>query len=156
MADAGKARKTANGASLPLITDGDTSAGAEENFSWELVDHSPHPDEAESSATIPWVLRGPADSLPKARQTLEAAIEAASKPFATGYLILPDPRAYRLVVGTGGSTISRIRKQTGTKIMVPKEQAQGEAIEIVGPTEGVQEAKAQILEIVSKSGGRRF
>ncbi|KAF2741839.1 hypothetical protein M011DRAFT_472723 [Sporormia fimetaria CBS 119925] len=150
--DAGKARKGANGGALPLITDEDADGGAEEKYSWEIVDHNPS-EGADTSATIPWILRGPADSLPRARQALETAIAAASKPNSTGYLILPDPRSYRLVVGPGGSTINEIRKKTGTKLQVPRNQAQGEAIEIVGDKEGVEEAKRLVLEAVKRGGG---
>jgi rRNA processing protein Krr1/Pno1 len=96
-AEAGRARKGANGA-LPLITD-DATGGADEH-SWELVDSNAPEEGTDLSATIPWVLRGPADSLPKARSRLEAAIEAASKPSSTGYLILPDPRSYKYVLST--------------------------------------------------------
>lgn len=149
--EAGKARKGANGGALPLITDDDTTSGAEEKYSWELVDGNPT-DDVDTSATIPWVLRGPADNLPRAKQTLQAAIEAASKPSSTGYLILPDPRSYRLVVGPGGSTINNIRKKTGTKVQVPRDQAQGEAIEITGPKDGCEDARKMILDIISRGG----
>ena len=91
-AEAGRSRKGANGA-LPLITD-DATSGADEH-SWEIVDNNAPEEGADLSATIPWVIRGPAENLPKARSKLEAAIEAASKPSSTGYLILPDPRSYR-------------------------------------------------------------
>ncbi|KAF2275343.1 uncharacterized protein EI97DRAFT_501939 [Westerdykella ornata] len=151
VSEAGKARKTANGGSLPLITDEDAGSGAEERYSWEIIDHNPA-DAEDTSATIPWILRGPAENLPRAKQALEKAIENASKPKSTGYLILPDPRSYRLVVGPGGSTINSIRKKTGTNVQVPRNQAQGEAIEISGPKEGVEEARKMILEIVNKGG----
>lgn len=151
-AEGGKARKSANGASLPLITDDDAESGAEK-YSWEIVDLNPA--EGDSSETIPWVLRGPADSLPQAKKKLEAAIEAASKPKSTGYLILPDPRSYRLVVGPGGSTINGIRRKTGTNVFVPRDQAQGEAIEITGPKEGVEQARQLILEAVAKGNNGR-
>ncbi|KAF1829514.1 hypothetical protein BDW02DRAFT_573897 [Decorospora gaudefroyi] len=152
--EAGKARKGANGA-LPLITD-DATSGADEH-SWEIVDNNAPEEGADLSATIPWILRGPTESLPKARQRLEAAIEAASKPSSTGYLILPDPRSYRLVVGPGGATINDLRKKTGTKIQVPRDQAKDEAIEIVGTKDGCEEARQMILDIVAKggNGGRR-
>ncbi|KAH6629166.1 hypothetical protein C7974DRAFT_463297 [Boeremia exigua] len=151
--EAGKSRKGANGA-LPLITD-DATSGADEH-SWELVDNNAVPDGTDTSATIPWILRGPADALPKARAQLEDAIKAAAKPSATGYLILPDPRSYRLVVGSGGSTINSLRKETGTKIQVPRDQAKDEAIEIVGSREGCEKARQLILEIISKgANGRR-
>ncbi|KAJ4349631.1 uncharacterized protein N0V89_008247 [Didymosphaeria variabile] len=144
----GKARKGTNGA-LPLITD-DTTGGADAH-SWEIVENNPAA-EGDTSATIPWILRGPADNILKARQVLEKAIEAASKPSAHGYLILPDPRSYRLVVGAGGSTINSIRKKTGTKVQVPRDQAKDEAIEIVGSKQGCEEARDMILDIVSRGG----
>jgi predicted PilT family ATPase len=150
--EAGKARKGANGA-LPLITD-DATSGAEEH-SWELIDNNAVPEGTDTSATIPWILRGPAENLPKARQQLQDAIKAASKPSSTGYLILPDPRSYRLVVGAGGSTINNLRKETGTKIQVPRDQAKDEAIEIVGSREGCDKAREMILEIIAKGGNGR-
>jgi polyribonucleotide nucleotidyltransferase len=155
VAEGGKARKGANG-DLPLITDDDTAAGAE-SHSWEIVDNNAVDDSADTSATIPWVLRGNVENLPKARQVLQSAIENASKPSSTGYLILPDPRSYRLVVGPGGATIDSIRKKTGTKVQVPRDQAKDEAIEIVGTADGCEQARQLILEIISRggNGGRR-
>jgi hypothetical protein len=76
-----------------LITD-DATTDADEH-SWEIVDNNAPEEGADLSATIPWILRGPTENLPKARQRLEEAIKAASKPSSTGYLILPDPRSYR-------------------------------------------------------------
>lgn len=63
----------------------------------------------------------------------------------------------RLVVGSGGSTINELRKKTGTKIQVPRDQAKDEAIEIVGTKEGCEQARQLILDIVSKggNGGRK-
>lgn len=154
--EAGKARKGANGA-LPLITD-DATTGADEH-SWEIIDNNAVEEGTDTSATIPWILRGPTENIPKARQQLEEAIKAASKPSSTGYLILPDPRSYRLVVGSGGSTINTLRKETGTKIQVPRDQAKDEAIEITGTREGCEQARQMILDIIAKGGnggrGRR-
>ncbi|XPS73217.1 hypothetical protein M3J09_005368 [Ascochyta lentis] len=147
--EAGKSRKGANGA-LPLITD-DATSGADEH-SWEIVDNNAVEEGTDTSATIPWILRGPSENIPKARQQLEEAIKAASKPSSTGFLILPDPRSYRLVVGSGGSTINNLRKETGTKIQVPRDQAKDEAIEITGTREGCEQARQLILDIISKGG----
>ncbi|KAF1981972.1 hypothetical protein K402DRAFT_467116 [Aulographum hederae CBS 113979] len=143
---AGAPRARTNGGALPLITD-DASA---DTHSWELVDASDSASQEEG--TIPWILRGNADNLAKARAQLEKALQAAQKPNCTGYLILPDPKTYRFVIGPGGSQINAIRKETGTKVQVPRDQAQGEAIEIVGPKDGVEKAKNIILELVSKPG----
>lgn len=132
------------GGALPLITD--DAAASNDNHSWEL--HSLHADAPEGD--IPWVISGSsAEEVDKARARLEAALAEAGKQDTTGYLILPDPRAYRLVIGPGGTEINRIRKETGTKINVPRAQSAGEAIEITGTQEGVESARDIILGIVS-------
>ena len=68
-----------------------------------------------------------------------------------GFLILPDPRAYRHVIGPGGSEINRLRKSTGTQIQVPRDQSKGEAIVITGEKAGVEEARDLILEIATNN-----
>ncbi|KAL2354865.1 hypothetical protein BJ546DRAFT_1048155 [Cryomyces antarcticus] len=134
------------GGSLPLITDDAATSAA--NFSWELHDASASAAES-GDGDIPWILRGPnAESVAKAKSALERALQDAEKHTHTGFLILPDPRAYRLVVGPGGSQINAIRKQTGSKVSVPRDQARGEAIEIAGSREGCEEAKEIILNLV--------
>lgn len=145
-----RGRSGANGTSLPLITD-DPSATDKDNFSWEIVDDS---DEASAPAgDIPWILSGNTENVSKAKALLQKAIDGSKKPLATGYLILPDPKTYRLVIGPGGSQINSIRKKTNCKIDVPKNQAAGEAIEIKGPKDGLEQAKDLILEAV-KGGSR--
>lgn len=142
------------GADLPLITDDRDNA---DNFSWELVDSN---DENGEEGEIPWILRGPPENVIRARAILQKALEQAQQQSAVGYLILPDPRTYRYVVGQGGSQINSIRRQTGCRITVPRDQAKGEAIEILGSRDGVKEAKDIILEVVKNgsnggNGGRR-
>jgi predicted PilT family ATPase len=147
-----ESRSTANGpSSLPLITD--DPSDSVETHSWKVVDNTPATGEATQPATIPWVLSGSNDNVAKAKTALEKAMNAASEHSATGYLILPDPKTYRFVVGQGGSQINTIRKQTGCRINVPKSQARGEAVEVKGSKEGVEEAKDLILEAV-RAGGR--
>lgn len=150
-------RSQANGAeALPLITDDQSSGG---KHSWVVVDFNA---EGKEEGDIPWILRGSSENVAKARTILERAIEQAQaqQQSSTGYLVLPDPRTYRYIVGQGGSQINSIRKQTGCKITVPRDQAKGEAIEIVGSREGVEHAKDIILDVVQNggnggNGGRR-
>jgi len=143
-----------NGGALPLITDDEDAAADAHTFN--IVDLSDSNLEGE----IPWVLRGPPDNLSKAKAQLAAAIEQALTNTTTGYLVLPDPRTYRYVIGQGGSKVNSIRKATGCKITVPRDQAAGEAIEIVGSAEGVEKAKDLILKAVkdgsanSNGGGK--
>ena len=145
-----KARSRVNGgASLPLITDDQDDANS---HSWEVVDSNADSGDA---GEIPWILRGSPENVARARTILQKALDQAQQQSSTGYLILPDPRTYRFVVGQGGSQINAIRKQTGCKITVPRDQAKGEAIEIQGSKDGVQQAKDIILDVVrnGSSGG---
>ncbi|EAW11303.1 putative RNA binding effector protein Scp160 [Aspergillus clavatus NRRL 1] len=142
-----ESRATTSGASsLPLITD--EPSDSIETHSWKTVEHGAAASDPTRPATIPWVLIGSGDNVARAKSALEKAISAASQQSATGYLILPDPKTYRFVVGQGGSQINAIRKQTGCRINVPKDQARGEAIEIKGSPEGLEKAKEMILEAV--------
>jgi polyribonucleotide nucleotidyltransferase len=135
----------ANGA-LPLITD-DTAASAD-LFSWTVVNTA----DSSTEGDIPWVLRGAPENLVTAKATLLAAIDQASKNSHAGYLVLPDPRTYRYVIGQGGSKVNSIRKATGCKITVPRDQARDEAIEILGSAEGVEKAKELVLNAVKEGG----
>ncbi|SPQ23207.1 a8852464-1541-4619-8e94-c6269f546201 [Thermothielavioides terrestris] len=138
------ANTRANGGALPLITDeADAVADA---HSWKLVEQQTSAEEG----NIPWVLRGAPENVEKAKKAIEAALEQASKNNTTGYLILPDPRTYRFVIGQGGSKVNAIRKQSGCRINVPRDQSQGEAIEIVGSRDGVEKAKELILAAVKE------
>ena len=144
-------RAQGNGnASMPLITDDPNSALA---HTFTLVENGPASTE---EGTIPWILKGTPDSIAKARSALERALKAAETEGSqcTGYLVLPDPKTYRFVVGHGGSKINEIRKQTGCKITVPRDQREGSAIEIAGSKEGVEQARDIILETVGNSGRR--
>lgn len=143
-------RAQVNGsASLPLITDDQDSI---DNHSWEVVDGGENVEEGD----IPWVLRGSPESVAKARAMLEKAIEQAKsqQSQSIGYLVLPDPKTYRFIIGQGGSQINAIRKETGCRITVPRDQSQGSAIEIVGAKEGVERARDIILDVV-QNGSRR-
>jgi len=144
------AKPKANGAALPLITD---DPDALDNHVWDVVDH----DEGKSEeGDIPWVLRGSPENVERARAALDKAMEQAQRQTpgitATGFLILPDPRTHRFIIGAGGNQINTIRKQTGCKITVPKTQAKGEPIEIVGSRDGVEQAKDIILDVVQNGG----
>ncbi|MCJ1351064.1 MAG: hypothetical protein MMC33_001046 [Icmadophila ericetorum] len=138
--------RPSDGDTLPLITDDPDSKG---KFSWEVIDSGAGNGEV---GDIPWVLRGSPEDVAKARARVQKLLDQARKHSATGYLVLPDPRTYRYIIGTGGSKISEIRKRTGCKITVPRDGAKGEPIEIVGSREGVEEAKEIILEVVENGG----
>jgi rRNA processing protein Krr1/Pno1 len=136
-----------NGGSLPLITD-DADANTDAH-SWKVVKTTSGED-----GDIPWVLRGSPENVAKAKELIQKALEQAEKQDATGYLILPDPRTYRHVIGPSGSKVNSIRKQSNCKIQVPRDQAKDEAIEIIGTAEGVEIAKDLILAAVREGVNR--
>ncbi|KAL2168702.1 hypothetical protein VTG60DRAFT_6928 [Thermothelomyces hinnuleus] len=138
----------ANGGSLPLITD-DEDAIADAH-SWKVVEQA-----STEEGDIPWVLRGSPENIEKAKNAIQSALDQANKQNATGYLVLPDPKTYRFVIGQGGSKVNSIRKQSGCKITVPRDQTQGDAIEIVGTKEGVEKARELILAAVKEGLGSR-
>lgn len=125
---------------MPLITDEDTT----DAHQFKTSSLSGGNDDGE----IPWVLRGSPEGIAKAKAVLAAAIEQASKNDTIGHLTLPDPSTYRYVIGQGGSKVNSIRKATGAKITVPRDQAAGQPIEIIGSAEGVEKARQLILKAV--------
>ena len=140
-------------ASMPLITDAtiDTSAlDPHEHHTWTVVNHVTAT--GDDDPTIPWVLKGSdAEKLAEARRQLESAMAAAEQS-RTGFLVLPDPSMCRYVIGPAGSTVNKIRKDTGCKIDVPKQGDGTEAIEIKGTSEAIEQARQLILEAITRSG----
>ncbi|KAF3933682.1 Vigilin [Dactylella cylindrospora] len=141
-------RKRAEGAALPLITDEPSEISSA--ISWEVVDNSTADD-----GEVTWNLRGATEDIAKAAEELKRLIDDEGDKTTTGYLFLPDPSKYRYVVGPGGSQVNSIRRETGCKITIPKEQSD-EAIVIKGSKEGVEQAKQIIVGLVQggNSGGR--
>lgn len=139
-----KAKKpAANPAPLPLISDEQDEEADTHTF--HTVASAPE----ELDGDIPWVLRGPdAAGVAKAKAAIAAALEQAQNTTTTGYLILPDPRLYRYVIGQGGNKVNAIRQQSGCNIDVPKSGDAREAIEITGSEEGVQRARELIIKAV--------
>ncbi|TFB00548.1 Vigilin 1 [Trichoderma ghanense] len=126
---------------LPLITD-DADAAADVH-SWKVVSL-----ESGEEGEIPWILRGTPENVAKAKELILKNQAQAKANDATGYLILPDPRTYRFVIGPNGSKVKSIRSQSNCQIQVPRDQAKDEAIEILGTREGVEKAKDLILAAV--------
>lgn len=148
------AAKRSNNTAAPLITD-DPADTASHSFDIILLG-----DPSDQSGEIPWLLV-PSQSvqeaqLAEAQRQIEAAIAAASEPRHCGYLRLADPNLHRRIIGQGGKTINRIRKESGCDIQVPggaRSQNNGDEITILGPEEGVILAKDMILDILGGLDG---
>ncbi|KAL6249693.1 hypothetical protein RBB50_003548 [Rhinocladiella similis] len=152
----GSRARTTNG-DMPLITD----QPGEASHSWDIVSNQSalNGDDGE----IPWVLVSQKpdaqDVVEKAKQKIQSSLDKAKEPQFTGYLILPDPRLHRHIIGRGGSTINSIRNQSGCDIQVPKHNTgkseEGEAITIVGKEDGVISARDLILEEIKRAQAGR-
>lgn len=139
--------RATNGA-MPLITD-DPEATADAH-SWVIVDNA-----SSEEGDIPWVLKGSPEGIERVKKAIAAALEHAKKNTSTGYLTLPDPTTYRHVIGSGGSKVNSIRKQSGCKINVPRNQNRDEPIEVLGSREGCEMAKQLILDAVREGQAGR-
>lgn len=126
--------------SAPLITD----EAEEDLHQFSVASLSGADDDGE----IPWVLRGSPEGIAKAKSSLAAAIKQALQNDTVGHLTLPDPSTYRFVIGQGGSKVNSIRKATGCKITVPRDQSASQPIEIIGSRDGVEQARELILKAV--------
>lgn len=133
---------------LPLITDDEDAADGA--HSWRVVEVS-----STETGEIPWVLHGTPENVEKAKKALEKAIEQSGQSNATGYLVLPDSRLFRHVVGQGGKKIDSIRKQSGCRIFVPQGKSGQDAIEVIGTTDGVETARELILAAVKEGSQKR-
>jgi predicted PilT family ATPase len=146
--ESGTSTPRTNG-NAPLITDDPA-----DSFSWSIITTGPL---AGDEDMIPWILRGQSEEgVAAARKKVEDALDKASKPSTTGYLILSDPKLHRHVVGKGGSKVGEIRDKTGCVIQVPpnKPGNASEAITIVGERDACEEAKDMILEAVEEGQAR--
>lgn len=141
-------RARAKDRALPLITDA-AEEGTVDAHSWTVVKTA-----SEEEGEIPWVLRGRAEKVAKAKALIAKALEQAQEKTFAGYLVLPDPKTYRLVVGPNGSKVNWIREQSSCRIQVPRDQGKGEAIEILGSREGVEKAKELVLAAVREGQGK--
>ncbi|KIX93397.1 uncharacterized protein Z520_10816 [Fonsecaea multimorphosa CBS 102226] len=151
-ANRGPPTRTTNG-DMPLITD----QPGEEAYSWNMVSNQQELDG--DSGEIPWVILAGKDAsddaVAKAKDKIKSLLEKAAEPQHTGFLILPDPRLHRHIIGQGGKTINAIRRESGCDIQVPNRNSgkgeEGEAITIVGKEDGVLTARDMILEEIKKA-----
>ena len=156
-ANGGPRARTTNG-DMPLITDEDDEA---QSHSWDIISNQDSLNG--DSGEIPWVILGSKeasdDGVAKTKAKIQSLLDKAAEPQHTGYLILPDPRLHRHIIGQGGSTINAIRKESGCDIQVPNRNSgkgeEGEAITIVGKEDGVLNARDLILEAIKNADSGR-
>ena len=60
---------------------------------------------------------------------------------------------HRHIIGKSGSSVNRIKTETGTAINFPSDDVKSDVIRIEGSPSGVAAAKAEILQMVEKMVG---
>ncbi|KAK4684762.1 hypothetical protein P7C73_g5402, partial [Tremellales sp. Uapishka_1] len=142
------ARPSTNGHSSSARIDVDQQEEDVEG-EWELRENYQGAEDGEKE----WIVKAKEDDLEKAVKILEDAISQAKAATHVGALTGLPRSAFPRIIGTKGATISRLRAETGTDIVVGKDD---DLITITGDEESVLQAKEAILSIVSRSGGQRY
>ncbi|KAF9482121.1 hypothetical protein BDN70DRAFT_802105 [Pholiota conissans] len=85
---------------------------------WDVVANYETTEEGDST----WTLKARDQAgLEKAENLVKQAIESAQRQSHVGFLTLPDRSSFPRIVGTKGSTVSRLRNDTGADITVSRE-----------------------------------
>jgi hypothetical protein len=124
----------------------DTADGGEE-FALEIIENQGNNEEG----NITWVLKGDQKNIERTQKYINNLLKEAQNQTHTGYLTVPQSM-HRYIVGRQGSTISRIRSESDTNILVPNKD--GDVVVITGTRAGIEMARDLILDIVDKSKNR--
>jgi hypothetical protein len=90
----------------------------EEAVQWQVVENHQEGEEGDAE----WTLRGRDQAaLDKAKSMIEEAISQAQSASHVGFLTLADRSAFPRIVGTKGSSVVRLRAETGADITVGRE-----------------------------------
>jgi hypothetical protein len=85
---------------------------------WEVLSNYLAAEEDDSI----WTLKARDQAgLEKAENLIKQAIESAQRQSHVGFLTLPDRSSFPRIVGTKGSTVARLRNDTGADITVGRE-----------------------------------
>lgn len=94
------------------------------------------------------LIRGPKDDVEKAKkQLLELLNEKETNSYTLE--IRAKPQHHRFLIGRGGSSIRKVRENTGARIVFPTPSDEDkELITIIGKKEGVEAAKQELMKAI--------
>eukprot|EP00118_Oscarella_pearsei_P024630 m.306469 g.306469 ORF g.306469 m.306469 type:complete len:1252 (+) comp41271_c0_seq1:220-3975(+) len=99
-------------------------------------------------------LEGPPGEVDQARSALESFTKKLMETMDFA-VVEVDQKYHRHVIGRGGSNVSRIKRETGTSIMIPPDEEQSRLIRIEGSPTGVAQAKRELTELSVKLENER-
>lgn len=98
------------------------------------------------------VVEGPVEDVEKVRAAIANTVDELLKKL-TFVDITVDPKYHKHIIGKGGSNVNRIKEETGVSINIPDEKSS--TIRIEGSPAGVEQAKAELMEMVAKMENER-
>lgn len=140
---------------------------------WQVTANYQDAEEGDSQ----WTLKARDQAaLDQAQKAIQDAIEQAGRSSHVGFLTLPDRSSFPRIVGSKGSTVSRLRAETGADITVGREDStiviQGTFLpcdflldrahsdeHLTGSESSIVAAKDAILSLISeksRGGARRY
>lgn len=107
-----------------------------------------------NSSTHKIVLEGPPDQVHQAKEAFVTFTEdlMATMDYAE---IKVEQKYHKHIIGKGGASVSRIKTETGTSIIIPSDTEKSDVIRIEGDPVGVKAAKSMLLELAAKMENER-
>ncbi|EEB08538.1 vigilin [Schizosaccharomyces japonicus yFS275] len=116
----------------------------EAEYPWKLVREVV--DEADTQS---WTIRGRKENVEKAISAINTFVDQQKNGNCVGYLNIPS-KFHRVIIGAGGSTVNKIRKETKTQIDIPRTPGD-DIVTIKGDEANVQKTRELIIEVVSSN-----
>ncbi|EJU04322.1 hypothetical protein DACRYDRAFT_20891 [Dacryopinax primogenitus] len=128
----------------------DQPVSPSEGAQWDIVPNYQHMPEGDAEWTIKAKSK---EGLERAEKELEEAIKHAATYTHIGFLTLPNRTMFPRIVGSKGSTITRLREETGANIDVGRDN---NTIMITGSEDSINRAKEVIEKILEGGRGRDY
>lgn len=101
------------------------------------------------SEVIPWRLKGETESTDKAAKLIQDRLENAKLSNSIGWFYSKNPSQFYKIVGSQGSKINQIRKNTNTFITIPRSTDKNpNYIYLVGTEENLKKAEKEIESLI--------
>ncbi|KZT52871.1 hypothetical protein CALCODRAFT_501784 [Calocera cornea HHB12733] len=128
----------------------DQPISSAEGAQWDVVPNYQNMPEGDAE----WTMKAKSkEDLERAEKELDEAISHAATYTHVGFLTLPDRSMFPRIVGSKGSTITRIREETGANIDVGRDN---NTIMITGSESSIDKAKEAIEKILEGGRGRDY
>jgi len=98
------------------------------------------------------IVEGPQAEVDKVMLALESTVKDLLDRLTFAEIVV-DPKYHKHIIGKGGSNVNRLKEETGVTINIPDEKSS--TIRIEGTPEGVEQARTELSEMVTKMENER-